>query len=93
MEQVANSNLRQEMLSVLEFKQQTGKFPESLDDLPNSPAKADPFTNQPLKYKKTDNGFLLYSVSNNRLDDGGSKANLPINGTDWPEDLVISYPQ
>jgi hypothetical protein len=31
----------------------------------------DPFSDQPLVYKKTDNGFTLYSVGYNFKDDGG----------------------
>ena len=50
------------------------KYPEKLADLvPKYAAKIpeDVFTGKPLIYKKTDTGYLLYSVGVNGKDDGG----------------------
>jgi hypothetical protein len=39
------------------------------DYLPAVPI--DPFDGQPIRYRRTDDGFLLYSVGADRTDDGG----------------------
>ncbi|QVL34623.1 hypothetical protein KIH39_12155 [Telmatocola sphagniphila] len=51
-----------------------GKWPENLDDLvPQflSESFEDPFTGQPMVYKKVVDGIILYSVGENQIDDGG----------------------
>ena len=55
-----------------EYRQRTGKDAESLDQL-SLPKEAtiDPWTGDPLKLKKTDKGWLIYSVGKNATDDGG----------------------
>ncbi|MFW6133786.1 MAG: hypothetical protein ACOC8F_07800 [Planctomycetota bacterium] len=40
--------------------------PEYLEAVPR-----DPFTDEPLVYKRTDDGYVLYSLGSNRKDDGG----------------------
>jgi hypothetical protein len=52
----------------------TKKYPESLADLvPKYLAKVpfDVFNEKPLAYRKTDTGYLFYSVGVNGIDDGG----------------------
>ncbi|MEI2727116.1 MAG: hypothetical protein V9H26_27560 [Verrucomicrobiota bacterium] len=49
-------------------------MPENLADL--TPAflavvPADPFTGEPLRYRRTDKGFVIYSVDRDGLDNGG----------------------
>ncbi len=53
---------------VQQQKLTNGSYPDSaLNSLPT-----DPFTAKPLLYRKTDSGFVIYSVgSNGRKDDGG----------------------
>ena len=56
------------------YRADTGKFPETLDALvpkylPTVPPDA--FDSQPLKYSRTADGFLLYSVGDNGKDEGG----------------------
>jgi len=55
-----------------EYRQRTGKHAHSLDQLslPTS-AAIDPWTGQPFVIKKTDKGWLVYSVGQNCTDDGG----------------------
>jgi hypothetical protein len=56
-------------------KAQTGQWPASLDDLPpryTQTARTDPFSGQDFLYRLTDDGFLLYSASENSQDDGGA---------------------
>jgi len=52
----------------------TSSYPESLDviarDLGTS-LPVDPFTGEPYLYQSSDDGFLLYSIGQNLIDDGG----------------------
>jgi hypothetical protein len=63
------------------------RWPDQLDDLVPcylSRVPTDPFDGQPLRYKRLDNGVVIYSVGPDRMDDGGrlerNKINKP--GTD-----------
>lgn len=52
-----------------------GGYPSSLDQLvPNEldELPEDPFKSEPYAYRLTENGFLLYSLGTNGIDDGGS---------------------
>jgi hypothetical protein len=56
------------------------EYPESLNELidggylTNLPM--DPYNDKPLVYKRTDVGFILYSVGYNFVDDGGAGSNM-----------------
>ncbi len=53
---------------------ETGQWPDSLDDLPpryTETARTDPFSGGDFVYRLTDDGFTLYSTSENGEDDGG----------------------
>jgi len=53
-------------------KQRTGKYPASLEALQLGEMIIDPFSGKPFVYQIDPRfGFLLYSVSENRVDDGG----------------------
>jgi hypothetical protein len=62
-------------LSVLRFQKENGRLPESLDELQEKKyflkMPMDPFSDKPLVYRKTDDGFTLYSVGLNFTDDSG----------------------
>lgn len=64
------------LLGIIEYRQDQGDYPGALhevvaagylDKLP-----VDPFSGGPLVYRRTDGGFLLYSVAENQSDDEGS---------------------
>jgi len=61
-------------LLVEQYKASTGTYPERLDavapELGESPP-VDPFTGNAYHYQPSDDGFLLYSVGQNLIDDGG----------------------
>ena len=63
------------LIAVLRHKEKVGKFPESLDELVKAgllkTLPIDPFSDEPLIYRRTDDGFTLYSVGENFTDDGG----------------------
>ncbi|MGQ9901437.1 MAG: hypothetical protein ACUVR1_04405 [Fimbriimonadales bacterium] len=53
-------------------KLRTGKYPQSLEVLNLGEMIIDPYSGKPFVYKTDPRfGFLLYSVSENRVDDGG----------------------
>lgn len=56
------------------FKARTGQYPETLDVLVGSllsQVPIDPFTGEPLVYRREGNGFAVYSLGSNLRDDGG----------------------
>ena len=51
-----------------------GRLPETLNDLvPDfmSAVPQDPFDGQPLRFKRLDKGYCIYSIGRDRVDDGG----------------------
>ena len=68
------TEMSQIALALAAFKDEKGAFPQKLAELapgylPKVPN--DLFIGQPLKYSRTANGYLLYSVGPNMKDDGG----------------------
>jgi hypothetical protein len=63
------------ILACLRFQKEKGKFPDNLEELVQTgyltKLPVDPFSNGPLTYKKTADGFILYSWGSNLKDDGG----------------------
>lgn len=56
----------------------TGKFPDALDELvPTylSSLPADPFDGRPVRYKRTEKGFVVYSIGEDAEDNGGNETN------------------
>ncbi len=53
------------------YRQAHGAFPESLAELGDAPDAIDPFTGRPFAYRRTAEGFSLYSAGANGADDGG----------------------
>ena len=55
-----------------QFETQHGREAKGLEEL-SLPVEAtvDPFSGQPLKLKSTDEGWVVYSVMQNGVDDGG----------------------
>jgi hypothetical protein len=72
-----------------------GSPPESLESLvPKYLAKVpqDPYGQRPLVYRRTSDGYLLYSVGKNKTDDGGRRATLSEATTDGVGDLFFDAP-
>jgi hypothetical protein len=65
---------------------QHGSYPDALAELtPELLDKAprDPFSNQPLLYARRGDGYILYSVFTNGVDDGGLSFDGKIVGGEW----------
>ncbi len=63
-------------LAVLRYARANGDAPSSLDDLVPvylTSVPADPYDGQPLRYRREAGGFVVYSISMNRRDDGGGE--------------------
>jgi hypothetical protein len=63
------------IIATLRYKQDTGVYPESLQELIAAgylrELPLDPYSDKPLAYRKTRDNFTLYSVGLNFTDDGG----------------------
>jgi len=73
------------VLALLQFRLDSGQFPKALNDLLSNgyiqSVPQDPYSNEPLVYKFTDDNFKLYSFGVNFKDDAG-EVNLDI--IYWP---------
>jgi hypothetical protein len=62
-------------LAILRFEKENGRLPNGWDELFERGylkiIPMDPYSDAPLVYKKTDEGFKLYSIGMNFKDDGG----------------------
>ena len=69
--EMATLRLTRAGLALLQYQQAHGVFPPTLDAL-GVEGLVDPFTEQPLHYRPESEGFLVYSVGEDRKDDGGT---------------------
>jgi len=71
------------------YRNEKREYPRNLDQLKGILDKipADPFTNEPLKYRRTERGYVVYSVNADFEDDGG-QGRL----TTQDKDIVGRYP-
>ncbi len=59
------------VLRLFAYRNETGAFPDSLDNFTGEPWIIDPFTDEQLVYQRESDDFRLYSVGADRSDDGG----------------------
>lgn len=74
--QAAKLQVAQTAIAAELYKRKTGKLPANLTDLTGEYLKdvpVDPFDGKPLRYRKTQTGFIIYSIGTDKTDDGGSK--------------------
>ena len=81
--------LRRTLFALLAYRQREGHFPATLSLL-SPTAPSDPYIHQPLHYRRTEKGFLLYSVGTNLIDDGGNAK--PAKKGELPPDIVTVFP-
>ena len=78
-------------LAVERYRLANGKLPESLNDLIPEFLESipiDPFDGKPLKYKKLDLGFVVYSVDEDEQDNGG-KERGPKREKPWDVTFIV----
>jgi hypothetical protein len=76
-------------LALAACKAEKGEFPKALAELAPTYLKAVPedlFVGKPLHYKRTDEGYLLYSVGPDMVDDGGEST------SGIGPDIVVKFP-
>lgn len=74
----------QAALAVMRYQRQHGRWPESLDELVGNfleGVPTDPFDGQPLRYRLREEGFVIYSVGVDGVDDGGQAVLLRTDGS------------
>ena len=63
------------IIAILRYEQDSGGYPQNLQELIADAylkqLPIDPYSNEPLVYRRTDEGFTLYSLGPNFTDDGG----------------------
>jgi len=72
----ASIALARTALAIERYRLATGKVPERLEELVPRYLKEvpiDPFGGQPIRYRRTDPGYLLYSVNDDGQDNGGKE--------------------
>ncbi|HMS55692.1 MAG TPA: hypothetical protein PKA27_09860 [Fimbriimonadaceae bacterium] len=73
---LTTTRLTRAYISALQIKSRTGQYPQTLE------TEIDPFDDKPLRYKRTGDGFMIWSVSNDRKDNGGKRSD-PEGGRDY----------
>lgn len=70
----AHLGLLRLQLALQEHRGRFGAYPSRLEQLSSSlkSLPPDPFTGKPFVYRRSGPGYVLYSVGQNRVDDGGS---------------------
>ena len=67
----------QTIVAILRYRAERDSYPATLDELVQAgyldALPDDPFGAGPLSYRRTDDGFLLYSWGENGRDDGGQQ--------------------
>lgn len=80
------ANLRTASVAVAleRYRLTEGHYPETLDALPArlGDMPLDPYTGKPLLYKREGEGYCVYSVSANGVDDGGDETKVGITFND-----------
>jgi hypothetical protein len=69
-----------------------GQLPEKLADLAPGfleRTPIDPFDGQPLRFKRLEKGFVIYSVGANRRDDGGKERPEKVGPKDYDETFSV----
>ena len=69
------------------FAEKNGREATALDELVDLPKQStiDPYSGQPLKLKASDDGWVIYSVMENGVDDGGDFKGLKDYGVAPPK--------
>jgi len=92
LECVAQLEMAKVLLAVERYRLAHARLPETLDQLvPDylAAVPTDPFDGMPLRYKRFDRGFLVYSVGEDGKDDGGRQKPRKMEESGETSDLVF----
>jgi hypothetical protein len=73
---IARLELAQTVIAVQRYRLRNDRLPDSLDNLvPDylETVPLDPFDGKELKYKKLEPGYIIYSIGDDQIDDGGKE--------------------
>ncbi|MFC1757374.1 hypothetical protein ACFL2H_01225 [Planctomycetota bacterium] len=73
------TNMTRIVAALAVYRADRGHYPDSLDELkPSAIANVplDLYSEQPYQYRRTDQGYCLYSVGENEVDDGGTNGDI-----------------
>jgi len=84
-EMVATARVIQAGVLLSDHTRKTGMVPQELKG-PNTLTLTDPFSGEPLRYRPRPDGFVLYSIGQNRTDDAGQVSKASREG-----DIVWSF--
>ena len=85
-EDLANLQLTRIAAALAAHRANAGKYPESLEALSPKPFASlplDPFTGRSFVYRTIGDGYVLYSLYNNGVDDLGSDVRRSIKNGEW----------
>jgi hypothetical protein len=74
MEADAQARLAVSALAIEAFRNQESRLPQKLEEVAPkilADVPTDPFDGAPLRYRRRENGFVLYSIGRDREDNGG----------------------
>ena len=78
---LANLRIAATAIRLERYHQSHGRWPATLESLPSvnrpAPSLIDPFTGDPLLFKRIEDGCIVYSVAENLTDDEGEWASSP----------------
>jgi hypothetical protein len=82
---IATLRLAETALAIEQFRHVKGTLPQGVNELvpgflPVVPT--DPFDGQPLRYRRLEKGYVIYSVDRDRRDDGGKERPARVKSTD-----------
>ena len=92
---IAHERLLTVELALRCYQSKEGRAPVRLDELvPNYLSKVpqDPFSGRPLIYRPQGTDWLVYSVGEDGLDDGGKRVSRSVSGTVTRGDLFYDSP-
>jgi hypothetical protein len=79
-QRIAYVRLLLAVVAVEKYRSVAGLLPEKISDLGPAEVPSDPFDGQPLRYKKLAKGYVVYSIGEDEVDNGGTQGFGP--GTD-----------
>ena len=90
----ANLKLTQVAAALAIYRIDHGEYPAALAELETDgilqSVPNDPFTAAPFRYERRREGYLLYSLLQNRTEDGGSDMSHPIVNGEWSSEKEAS---
>lgn len=89
----AHLNLARTALAIERYRLAAEKTPEQLDDLVPKyleQVPIDPFDGRPIRYRRTEPGYVLYSIMEDRQDNGGKEKEQVGKGEPYDQCFIVA---